>query len=111
MSGAMSDVGDGHNLEVPRVFGPTYPGVVPKALELLAGLFGAGHAMDASFCEEKEGVLTKANAAAVGSSGSAGDASFLEGGARGTLDIGCIRRFTWVLRGFTLFYIGFLRLL
>eukprot|EP00435_Cladocopium_sp_Y103_P014976 s237_g3.t1 len=85
---AMNDIGDGHNVEIPRVFGPVYPGVVPKALEMLAALFGAGHAFTGDFCKEEEGgnerwgrgsldpSITKENLEAVGE---ADAASLLEG--------------------------------
>ncbi|CAL1155326.1 unnamed protein product [Cladocopium goreaui] len=76
MGTAMNDIGDGHNVEIPRVFGPVYPGVVPKALEMLAALFGAGHAFTGDFCNEKDPSITKENLEAVGE---ADAASLLEG--------------------------------
>ena len=32
-----------------------YPGVVPKALTMLAALFGAGHTMSGDFCAKEVG--------------------------------------------------------
>jgi len=59
MGTAMNDISDGHDIEIPRVFGPTYPGVVPKALTMLAALFGAGHTMSGDFCAKEAEGITK----------------------------------------------------
>jgi len=40
MGSSLNDVGDGHSIEIPSVHGGVYPGVIPKALEMMAALFG-----------------------------------------------------------------------
>lgn len=69
MGSSMNDVGDGHSIEIPSVTGGVYPGVIPKALEMMAALFGKGYMLKKGFCDnEKDTALSKDNLATVGDS-------------------------------------------
>eukprot|EP00439_Symbiodinium_sp_Y106_P027191 s4159_g3.t1 len=69
MGSSLNDVGDGHSIEIPSVHGGVYPGVIPKALEMMAALFGKGYMLKKGFCDnEQDTALSKDNLATVGDS-------------------------------------------
>ncbi|CAJ1360800.1 unnamed protein product, partial [Effrenium voratum] len=77
MGNSMTDVSDGHSIEIPQFTSSVYAGVIPKALQMLATLFGQAHVMEDSYCDDKEGDITKDNMKAVGAQNAA---SLLQGG-------------------------------